>query len=282
MSEATARRPLASLPPRDWAAAGRTLEDDGVVFLKGALDEAALARLAEEFDYSVSHPSPKAVNFYPNENATFFEDTGQRLLPMVRDIGLDSMVAALWGGVEDLWYLGEQLFLKENGSSRRTPWHQDTSYLRMMGSQLVACWVTLDPLPKERCLEFVRASHKGILYNGSAFAADDDTKPLYKQSRLPRLPDIQKSRQDFDILSWELEPGDIIVFHLGILHGGAGTVPGMRRRTLSLRFLGPNVVFDGRPRDEIGAQEGNDAALAATYGALKHGDPFHKALGPKI
>ena len=54
----------------------------------------------------------------------------------------------------------------------------------------------------------------------------------------------------------------MIVFHLGMLHGGAGTAPGMRRRTVSLRFLGPDVVFDGRPRDERGAQEGNDAALA--------------------
>lgn len=269
------------MPARDWADAGRVLESDGVVFLPGALDARALGRLAEEFSYSVAHPSPKAVNFYPKEDATFFEDTGQRLLPMVRDIGLDAMVAALWG-VDDLWYLGEQLFLKENGASRRTPWHQDTSYLRMMGTQLVACWISLDPLPHEHCLEFVRGSHKGTLYNGSAFAADDDTAPLYKQSRLPRLPDIQNSRERFDIVSWDLAPGDVIVFHLGILHGGAGTVAGMRRRTLSLRFLGPDVVFDGRPRDEVGAQEGNDAALATTYAALKHGDPFHKVMGAGV
>ncbi|HEX2590642.1 MAG TPA: phytanoyl-CoA dioxygenase family protein [Rhizomicrobium sp.] len=132
------------------------------------------------------------------------------------------------------------------------------------------------------CLEFVRSSHKGTLYNGSAFAADDDTAPLYKQSKLPRLPDIQGNREDFDILSWDLEPGDLIVFHLGVLHGGGGTIPGMRRRTISLRFLGPNVMFDGRPRDEVGAQEGNDAALASVYGGLKHGEPFHKMLGAKL
>jgi hypothetical protein len=69
----------------------------------------------------------------------------------------------------------------------------------------------------------------------------------------------------------------VIVFHLGTLHGGAGTSPGLRRRTVSLRFLGPDVLFDGRPRDEVGAQEGNDAALASTYAGLKHGDPFPTA-----
>ena len=281
MSAEVERRTLASMPARDWPKAARMLEDDGVVFLKSALGPPELALIGKEFAYSVSHPSAKAVNFYPGENATFFEDTGQRMLPMVRETGIDAMVAALFG-VDDLWYMGEQLFLKENGFSRRTPWHQDTSYLRMMGSQLVACWVTLDPLPKEHCLEFVRGSHKGTLYNGSAFAAHDDTAPLYKDSQLPRLPDIQKHREDFDILAWDMDPGDLIVFHLGMLHGGAGTMPGMRRRTVSLRFMGPNVVYDGRPRDNIGAQEGNDAALASVYGSLRHGDPLSRVMGQKI
>jgi ectoine hydroxylase-related dioxygenase (phytanoyl-CoA dioxygenase family) len=147
----------------------------------------------------------------------------------------------------------------------------------MLGSQLVACWISLDALPKAHCLEFVRGSHQGVMFNGSAFAAHDDTAPLYKKSKLPRLPDIEAARDGFDILSWDVDPGDIIVFHLGTLHGGAGTSPGLRRRTVSLRFLGPDVVFDGRPRDEIGAQAGNDAALASTYAGLKHGDPFPKA-----
>lgn len=258
-----------------------TLARDGVVQLPGALDAAAMARVEEAFAFSLAHPSPAAVRFYPDEDATFFEDTGQHHLEMVRVTGIDDIVRGLWD-VDDIWYLGEQLFLKEGGTSRRTPWHQDTSYLRMMGSQMVAVWVTLDALPKEHCLEFVRASHLGELYNGSAFSPHDDTAPLYKQSRLPRLPDIQASRDQFDIVSFDLEPGDLIVFHLGMLHGGAGTEPGRRRRTLSLRFLGPDVVFDGRPRDAVGAQEGNDAALAAVYGGLKHGDPFHTMLGAPI
>ena len=44
-----------------------------------------------------------------------------------------------------------------------------------------------------------------------------------------------------------------------------------------MRFLGPDVVFDGRPRDERGAEEGNDKALAPIYAGLKHGDPFPTA-----
>ncbi len=237
--------------------------------------------IEEAVDRALANPSEHGRRFYPDEEATFFEDTGHRMLEVVREAGVAATIEALWG-LSDFWYLGEQLFLKEGGQARRTPWHQDTSYLRMQGSQLVACWISLDPLPKSHSLEFVRGSHRGTLYNGSSFAAHDDTAPLYKHSLLPRLPDIQAARQDWDILSWDVEPGDLIVFHLGTLHGGAGVEPGMRRRTVSLRFLGPNVVFDGRPRDEKGAQEGNDAALSGMYAGLKHGDPFRTGALAKV
>jgi hypothetical protein len=181
------RLPLSALPPRDWAASAAELERDGVVMLKGALTPDALAKVEAAVEWSLAHPSPTAVRFYPGETATFFEDRGRNHAGLVRETGLDTMLTALWG-VDRMWYLGEQLFLKEGGEARRTPWHQDTSYLRMVGSQLVACWISLDALPKEHCLEFVRGSHQGELFNGSAFAAHDDTAPLYKRSRLRACP----------------------------------------------------------------------------------------------
>ncbi len=151
-----------------------------------------------------------------------------------------------------------------------------------MGSQLVARGSSLDWLAKQLRAEFSRGSHHPCGYNGSAFSADDDTTPLYRDSLLPRLPDIEADRASWDIVSWDVAPGDLIFFHLGVLHGGAGTEPGMRRRTVSLRFLGPDVVYDGRPRDEKGAQEGNDVALSGMYAGLKHGDPFRTGVLAKV
>ena len=37
---------------------------------------------------------------------------------------------------------------------------------------------------KENALEVVAGSHKGPLYNGSAFTTEDDTRPLYKERHL--------------------------------------------------------------------------------------------------
>jgi len=269
------RRALGDLPHRDWEAAARVLADDGVVRLEGALTRDAVQAVEAAVEHSLAHPTAGAVNFYPDDDARFFQDTGQNYLPLVRRIGLDTTVSALWGEPR-LWYMGEQLFLKEGGHSRRTPWHQDTSYLRMRGEQMVACWITLDPLPRRHCLEFVRGSHRGTLYNGSSFSPKDDTAPLYPHSPLPRLPDIEAHRDDYDIVSWDLEPGDVLVFHLGILHGGGGTEPGSRRRTASLRFMGPDVVYDARVRDRQGARAGNDEKLSGIYSQLSDGEPFHR------
>ena len=91
--------------------------------------------------------------------------------------------------------------------------------MQVRGSQLVACWISLDALLKQHCLEFVRGPHRGVLYNGSTVAADDETAPLYRHSPLPRLTEVLARRDDFDIVSWNAPPGDVIVFHLGVPHG---------------------------------------------------------------
>src|SRR5438874_2517905 len=82
--------------------------------------------------------------------------------------------------------------------------------------------------------EFVRGSHLGPLYAGTSFDADGETAPFYKD--MPRIPDIEADRSSFDIVSFEIEPGDVVMFHPATLHGG-GASEG-RRRTLSVRFFG--------------------------------------------
>ncbi|KAI9033431.1 phytanoyl-CoA dioxygenase PhyH [Hyaloraphidium curvatum] len=273
--------PLSALPPQNWAAAARALEEDGVVLLKGALTKEGLALLEAACEHSFANPSPTATNMYAKDGSgeMFFEDKTNTMAPVARQAGIDTMVRALWGldDREDVRYMYEQLFKKEGGAVRRTPWHQDTPYLRTRGSQQVAVWISLDPLPAKHSLEFVRGSHKGVLFNGSAFAAHDDTAPLWKRSALPRLPDIEANRAAYDIVSWSLEPGDLLVFHLSILHGGAGTEPGMKSRRVSLRFMGPDIVYDARATD---GEKG--IALHGVYAGLKDGDPFPRAQMAKL
>jgi len=112
-------------------------------------------------------------------------------------------------------------------------------------------WLPLDPVPRETCLEFVAGSHRwNETFAPIRFA---DGQP-YQPTTLPLLPDIESERceefaaaaattvaaaagtrteVDTDdkgrgvdgvrtrkhrILSWELEPGDCLVFHSRVLH----------------------------------------------------------------
>jgi ectoine hydroxylase-related dioxygenase (phytanoyl-CoA dioxygenase family) len=223
---------------------------DGVVFLPKTLPPAALAQAQAAYDWSLAHAGPFASRIPQATDSTFFQDlynpdclTGYRA--MLQASPIPAVVAALWGR-PDVWFMYEQVFLKEGGETRRTPWHQDSSYLAVAGDDLAVVWITFDPVAKADALEFVRGSHRGVLYNGSSFELGDDTAPLHRGSNLPRLPDIEADRERFDIVSWAVEPGDLIIFHPKMLHGGAATRPGHRRRTLTLRFFGERAVYDPR------------------------------------
>jgi ectoine hydroxylase-related dioxygenase (phytanoyl-CoA dioxygenase family) len=49
------------------------------------------------------------------------------------------------------------------------------------------------------------------------------------------------------ILGWELEPGDAVFFHMLTLHSAGGVEGPHRRRVLSVRFLGDDMVHAPRP-----------------------------------
>lgn len=233
---------------QDWPDLCAQLQQDGAVCVRRAFSETEMGLVDSAFQWMLDHPGPGAEKRYTHEPAVFYESTGYAPHEeVVADILKQTPVVSMarhFCDSEKVWYLGEQLFWKYGGYARRTPWHQDLSYLPFEGDSVIGVWISLGNLPKEACLEFVRGSHKGVLYNGASYLdPDDDTHPLYPNSDMPRLPDVEANRQDWDIISWELERGDLIVFHIGSLHGGGGTTPGIERRTLTLRFFGEDAVW---------------------------------------
>lgn len=122
----------------------------------------------------------------------------------------------------------------------------------------------------------MRGSHAGPMFNTSAFDPEDDTKPIDEAVDLPRLPDIEADRAGHDIVSWPVEPGDVVVFHPNVLHGGAPTTPGRRRRTVSLRYFGADATY--APLRRVATDpEGRrvSTTLASAFGgSMEPGDPF--------
>lgn len=255
----------------EWAEARETYERDGVLLLPKALDQAALEAALASYEWSLANPGPAASRIRQESEATFYNDlfnpnclTGYR--DMLQASPLPALVGNLWGG-SPVWFMYEQVFLKEGGEARRTPWHQDSSYLTIAGPHLAVAWICFDGMARSDSLEFVPGSHRGVLYNGSRFELGDDTAPLHPGATLPRLPDIEADRGAWEIVSWAVEPGDVVIFHPNTLHGGAPTRPGMRRRTLTLRFFGDQAFYDPR-------EGGAGPPIKGFHQRLRGGDRF--------
>jgi ectoine hydroxylase-related dioxygenase (phytanoyl-CoA dioxygenase family) len=265
---------------------------DGVVFIPNALTPTTLASAEEAYRWSLANPGPGASELPSKGTGSFYQDLAnpnafaayQELLacPEIGDI-----VAALWGKPK-VWFMYEQVFSKSGGTTRRTPWHQDASYLPVQGADLAVMWIAFDPVLAANALEFVRGSHLGVLYDGSSFDINDDTAPLYGDGAMPRLPDIEADRGRWPIVSWATNPGDMVIFHPGLLHGGAATDANHPRRTLSLRFFGSDASVAQRPGSlpvEIPVQNrdtaGNEHPLTRMRG-LADGTPFSDPSFPQI
>jgi ectoine hydroxylase-related dioxygenase (phytanoyl-CoA dioxygenase family) len=251
---------------------------DGVVCIQDALSAGELSECRRGFEWSLAHPTKSACEFYPNEPGRFYQDlchpeAAFAYRNVLENSPVADIVASLWQR-EAVWFLYEQVFLKEGGAMRRTPWHQDSPYLALNGDELAVMWINFDPVAQSQSLEFVRGSHRGPLYNGSAFDETDDTSPIYGHG-LPRLPDIEADRSAWDSVSFEVNPGDVVVFHPAMLHGGAPTTTA-RRRTLSLRFFGEEAVYAARP-DPAPAP-----LTAGLHDCLKPGDRFRHPAFPRL
>lgn len=123
------------------------------------------------------------------------------------------------------------------------------SFLAVRGEQVCSVWLPLDPIPKETCLEFVAGSHRwNQTFAPIRFA---DGVP-YEPVTLPLLPDVESERSSHNILSWEMRPGDCLVFHSRVLHRAPPNASKvLRRRAISTRWCGEHSMY-AAPRGCVG------------------------------
>lgn len=229
--------------------------DDGVVCIRGALDRRGLDLAETAFNWTLAHPGPGAREVLAGRPGAFYQDhANPDAFPAYRallcEAGLADLVAGVLGS-ERLWLLYEQIWLKEGEATLPTPWHQDLPYVPLEGDHLATLWLNLDPVDQADSLELVAGSHRGPLFNPTAFNPRDPAAAMFADGVWPPLPDIERNREAWPIVSWAIEPGDVILFHPAVLHGGAPTRAGGRRRTLSLRFFGDHAFCAARPEEGI-------------------------------
>ncbi|MGI9317106.1 MAG: phytanoyl-CoA dioxygenase family protein, partial [bacterium] len=82
-------------------------------------------------------------------------------------------------------------------------------------------------------------------YTRADFRATPDGRHLTEDhTRTEPFPDIEANRDQYEILGWELQPGDCVMFHGMTVHGGSGKLPEkIKRHTVSLQWFGDDIVF---------------------------------------
>lgn len=222
-------------------------ERAGAVCLRGALKPEMIDILRMGIDENIAHPSARAiVASRPDDPGYFIEDfcnwsENRWYRRFILESGLGEISATLMRSSTSRLY-HDHMLTKEAATRQPTPWHQDQPYYNIEGRQTCSFWIPVDPVGEDATLKLVAESHKGPWLMPRSFI--DAQARWFPEGSLRPLPDIDADRGDLKILSWSLEPGDLVGFHMLTLHASAGA--DHRRRVFSLRFMGDDVVHAPR------------------------------------
>jgi len=220
---------------------------DGAVLIKGLLrDWVETVRLG--IDKNMAQPGQYAAeNVTEAETGRFFDDycNWQRIHEFEKVIKISDLaiVAAQLMRSKKVQLFHDHVLVKEPGTSKATPWHQDAPYYFVDGMQNVSFWCPVDSV-SDATLRCVAGSHlweKPVL--PVKWLAEDQ---FYADSaEYQPIPDPDK--QTMTIREWAMEPGDVVAFHYKTLHGARGNQATNRRRAFSVRFVGDDARYITRP-----------------------------------
>jgi ectoine hydroxylase-related dioxygenase (phytanoyl-CoA dioxygenase family) len=229
---------------------------DGVAFVPAAVDPHWVDRLLQVVDERLTNPGRWVNDANPGQatDRMFTERYMWQQDPVINDYVFNSGCAALAAqamAADTVRFYFDHLLVKEPETSAATPWHQDIPYWPFRGRQVCSIWLALTRTTvAESAMEFVRGSHlDGTIYQPEVFNAREQHPNAWAEAAegVP-VPDIEGNRQAFDIIGYDVEPGDALIFSAWLLHGARGNASGSNRRAaLSTRWLGDDAQWWPHP-----------------------------------
>jgi ectoine hydroxylase-related dioxygenase (phytanoyl-CoA dioxygenase family) len=223
----------------------RRYQDDGVVMIKGAIEPNWLKLIETGIEKARADLSLQG-RFMSRKTRGYQMDTFLwKHVDEIRDAlyyGPFAHWAQQLTGAKQVRFFYDQMFIKEPGTDAPTPWHQDLSFWPIRGEQITSFWIPLDPVTRESSgLMYVRGSHR---WPQRFKAISPDYVAAVIDEQMDDVPDINADPGKYELLDWEMEPGDILMFHPLTLHGSYGNNHRTRRRrALALRWTGDDVVW---------------------------------------
>jgi hypothetical protein len=136
----------------------------------------------------------------------------------------------------DVLMWGSQLFCKPASIGMAIPWHQDGEYWPIRPLANVSAWIAIDPATRENgCLRIIPGSHHDGLRphvqdNRENIALDQTVAPEHLDENLA--------------IDLELEPGQLVLFDVYLMHGSNANTSGKRRAGLVYRYMPSTSLFD--------------------------------------
>ncbi|MAT00497.1 MAG: phytanoyl-CoA dioxygenase [Rhodobacteraceae bacterium] len=225
----------------------KSFQDDGVVLIKGLFAD-YVELIQTGIDYNIQNPGRYAAeNIKDGEGGRFFDDyCNWNRISQFQEVIKNSKVAEVAAGLmksKTVQVFHDHVLVKEPGTSKPTPWHQDSPYYFVEGSQTVSFWSPVDAVT-DATLRCVAGSHK---WSKPVLPTRWLNEDKFYKDTVKYMPVPDPDAEGMKVLEWDMDPGDAVAFHYRILHGARGNETKKRRRAFSLRLVGDDARYVERP-----------------------------------
>ncbi|NKB50260.1 MAG: phytanoyl-CoA dioxygenase [Alphaproteobacteria bacterium] len=171
---------------------------------------------------------------------------------------LDEIVydSTILDAVEDIlgpnilcWSSG--FFTKEAHDAGFVSWHQDSTYWGLSAPRVTSAWIALTPSTRANgCMRVLPGTHIG-----DQVSHTDTNAP---NNMLSRGQVIDAQIDEGAAVDIELQPGEMSLHHVRLVHGSEPNATNDRRVGFSIRYIPPDVHQTNTMRDSAGLVRGVD------------------------
>lgn len=183
---------------------------------------AAVRQRIEEFEKTLNSSSGRVFRKRPHLLLACLNE-------LMREERIVDAIEDLYGGNLLVW--GSDLFIKEPNDPAFVSWHQDSTYWGLSKPDVVTAWIALSESNKANgALEVIPGTHlKDQLPHRDTFAKDN---------MLSRGQEVAVEVDPASSVMLDLEPGEMSLHHVRLVHGSAPNRSKSRRRIgFAIRYI---------------------------------------------
>jgi len=243
---------MATLTPEEIAHYQR----EGYVVPQWTLPAAQVAAMRDALDELIRRnpgvrPEKLVSAHVEGDNGEGVQGVAQ-FLALARDPQIVDLVSGVIGNDIVLW--GCHVFCKPASEGYETPWHQDGHYWPIRPLATCTAWVALEPSTRANgCLRVVPRSHAARTLHAHL---REDRNDLTLNQRL-----AAGSFDEAQAVDLELQPGQMSLHDVYMIHGAVANRSAQRRTGVALRYMPATSLFD-RSLKPVDGQSGVPVSFA--------------------